>query len=612
MSKHEDEEELKKPDSFPAIETFRQWFEDSVEAFRNARKLAERDRDFYLGKQWTEKEISTLKDRGQPVVIFNLIRDKVNTIKGLEIQSRTKPKAWPRNPGDENAANAATDALTFVHDNVKWNVKRTKLREEIMIEGQCYAELGVEFRGDEAIITNRRIPWDRGFIDPHSTEPDGHDAKYIGEAIWMDLVDARRRFKGKEDILAATMSGETSDAIDDQTYKDKPRDQLFSDTKRKRIRIIRINYLFQGVWNWAIFTFSGLLSGGEPIPFLDENGEPWNNIITQAMYVDRENQRSGIVRDFISPQEESNMRRSKALHLATMRQGVLIKGSGTTVAKVKKELKRADGIVEVNQHDDFRILDHNDQIIANINLLNDARDTIRGQGANPALSGERGAGDSGIAIQRQQIGGFTELASYMDTGRQLDMQVYEGNWRLIQQFWTEERWIRVTDDDNKPRFVGLNRPTTVGEEFVKEKESQGLQQEQIDALVQNLPPQDQATFNSPSGMIENEPAEIMVDIILDETADLPTLRHDEFQILANLAANGVPIPPDLLIANSSLRNKDEIVERMKQTNPLVEAAGQLDLKEKTVEIDKTISETMENQVDTALKEKELGQPTTLQ
>ncbi len=601
----EQEKALAKPSSFPAIEVFRKMFEDSVEAFRDARTLSERDRDFYLGIQWTEKEQQVLRDRGQPVVTSNRIRGKMNTIKGLEIQSRTQPKAWPRNRGDEDAANAATDALRFVADRTKWNSTRTKLREEIGIEGQCYVELSVEFKGDEAQITNRRIPWDRGFIDPHSTKPDGSDARYMGEAIWMDLNVARRRFPRKKDILTDTMATQIDRDNDGETYEDKPRDQVFFDRKRQRIRIIRINYIFKDEWNWAIFTFAGLLSGGEVSPFVDEDGEPWNNILTQAMYIDRDNQRSGIVRDMISPQEEINFRKSKSLHLATFRQGVLLRGSGTDAKKVKAQLKRADGIVEPNSTGDFQILDHNDQIISNLNLLQEAKQEIDGQGPNPALQGERGAGDSGIAIQRQQIGGFTELASYMDAGRDLDISVYEHNWLLIQQFWTEERWIRVTDDENNPRFVGLSVPLTGGDEFMLALEEAGLppevQQEQLQRAQQD------PRFNQPTGEIENDPAEIDIDIILDETIDLPTLRHEEFQILANLAQNGIPIPPDLLIENSTLRNKDAILERMRGSNPLVEAAGQLDLKEKTADIDKTISETMENQADTALKIKELEQ-----
>jgi len=620
MADNETEDALKDVDSVPAIAILRKWFEDSVEAFQDADQRSERDRDFYDGIQWTATQIRELEARGQPIMTSNMIRKDINTIKGLEIQSRTQPKAWARNPGDENAADAATDALRFVYDNTKYSDTRTKLREEMAIEGSCYIELGVEFKGDQAVITNRRIPWSRGFIEPHSSENSGLDAKYLGEAIWMDLVTARLKWPDKEDVLTDSLSDGDNTAgttAQNDKYEDKPREQVWSDKTRKRIRIIRMNYKFKGVWNWAVFTFSGLLSGGTTIPYLDEDGEPWNNILTQATYVDRDNQRSGVVRDMISPQKEVNMRKSKALHLMTMRQFKLEKGSGNTVAKVKKELNRADGGVELNKHEQLQIIDHNDQISQNLALMQEAKNEINNQGPNPALSGQSGAGDSGIAIQRQQVGGFTPLTPYMDAGRNLDIRVYEGNWLLIKQFWKGERWIRITDDENKPRFIGISRPTTVGEEFVREKLDQGIPQEEVDALVQALPPQDQEAFDSPSGSVENDPAEINVDIILDEITDLPTLRHEEFILLAGLLRDGIPIPIPELIANSTLRNKDKIIEKMEaatQNQAAQQAAAQaaqLEAAGKQADTDKTVSETMENQADTALKIQELETPLEL-
>ncbi len=51
--------------------------EDWEETTDSSNKLAERDRDYFDGKQLTSEEIKALSDRGQPDVIFNVIRSKV-------------------------------------------------------------------------------------------------------------------------------------------------------------------------------------------------------------------------------------------------------------------------------------------------------------------------------------------------------------------------------------------------------------------------------------------------------------------------------------------------------------------------------------------------------
>lgn len=86
-------------------------FEEAEDSTREARERAERDRDYYDGKQWTSSEEAALKKRGQPVVTFNRIQRKVNYLKGLEAQMRKDPKCFPRTPGDDGSAQAATDAL---------------------------------------------------------------------------------------------------------------------------------------------------------------------------------------------------------------------------------------------------------------------------------------------------------------------------------------------------------------------------------------------------------------------------------------------------------------------------------------------------------------------
>mgnify|MGYP003635269528 CR=1 FL=1 len=61
----------------------------------------------------------------------------------------------------------------------------------------------------------------------------------------------------------------------------------------------------------------------------------------------------------------------------------------------------------------------------------------------------------------------------------------------------------------------------------------------------------------------NMVSEMDVDIIMEETPDIPTIQQEQFSEIAALAAGGVPIPPDLLIEASSLRNKKAKIEKIR-------------------------------------------------
>jgi len=284
------------------------WFEASEDATDRARELSEKDRDYYLGIQWTSEEKQILVDRGEPCVTINRIRRKVDFNTGFQIQSRTRPRALPRTPADDDASEAATDGIRFVCDNNNYDRIRTKAREDIYVEGIGGIFVDVEVNNEEFEIILRRVAWDRFFFDPHSAADDFADARYMGEVIWMDADRAEERWPDKKDIVENSFNQEDTD----DTYSDKPTSRVWTDPRRKRLRVVNIFYLKEGDWWVATFTRSGFFVDPKEVLFVDELGATQNPLIAQSLYVDRDNMRSGGVRDMVSPQDEVNKRRSKA------------------------------------------------------------------------------------------------------------------------------------------------------------------------------------------------------------------------------------------------------------------------------------------------------------
>src|SRR5262245_15518927 len=88
-------------------------FEESEDSSYDARKQAERDRDYFDHKQWTDSEVATLEKRGQPVVTANRIAPKINFLIGLEKDQRIDPRVLPRTPAHEQDADAARHAQKY-------------------------------------------------------------------------------------------------------------------------------------------------------------------------------------------------------------------------------------------------------------------------------------------------------------------------------------------------------------------------------------------------------------------------------------------------------------------------------------------------------------------
>ena len=542
-------------------------FETAEEATRSARQKSERDRDYYDEKQWTETELATLEKRGQPGIVNNRIKRKVNSMMGLEKQARKDPRAFPRNPDDEQAAKAATDAIRYVCDNSRWDDKRSQCAKELAIEGTCAVMVGAVGTKTGQDPDIRRIAWDRFYYDPTSSEFDFADAKYMGVVIWMDLDDAKRKYPSAADIFESTWAQARS--ID--TFDDKPSNSLWADYKRKRVRLCE-HYCNDGGWTFSIFTKGGFVEAPRASPYLDDEGKPENPIKAVSLYVDRDNNRYGEVRTMIGPQDAINKGESKALHWINENQMRISPAVGMSPEKARKEMGRADGVF-VGEPGDVERLNNNDRISATMQMVQLAKDEIDSQSINAALQGKQSQDLSGKAILAQQQGGMLEAASYLDCVRVLSIAVYRSVWGRVRQYWQDERWLRVSGDEQNLRFVGLNRPVTALQQAA---EKMGITKDNMESAPPEALQQLQMLAQDPRASqvvaVENNVSELDVDIVIDEGIDTPTVQAEQFDTLAKMLPGLGPLGQSpqmmkMLIKASSLRDKEELLE-------LIEPKGQ--------------------------------------
>ena len=529
------------------------YFESAEQASETYRAEAEAWRDYRNGNQWTSAEAATLAKRKQPMVTIDRIGPKVDFLLGMESAQRSDPKAFPRTPEEEQGAEAASDALRYVMDASQWDEVRSECFDHFIVEGLCGVDIQLRDKGQEKCIDIKPIHWDRVFFDPHSRRRDFTDAKYVGQFVWMDLEDAILQWPGKEDALNATMSSETG-----QTYEDVPR-LRWADPKRKRVRIAEMWTQESGKVFHSTFTKAGVLERMES-PFLNEDGQPESGFVFGSCYVDRDGNRFGVVKRWISLQDEINKRRSKAMHLMNTRQtyGNALTGEK---GKLKAELAKPDGHVELEGDakfgQDFGVIPTTDMAAAQFQLLQDAKQEIDAVGVNAAMSGTEQRVMSGRALMARQEMGQNELGPVFDWFKSWQLAVYRKVWNRVRQYWTAEKWVRVTDDERNIRFVGLNAPITLGEQIMERMKSEG---------VEVTPDMERQAKESPALQqvvgVRNNVQELDVDITLDTAPAIASLQIEQFQGLIELAKGGVPIPPTALIKASSLRNKDAILEEM--------------------------------------------------
>jgi hypothetical protein len=235
-------------------------------------------------------------------------------------------------------------------------------------------------------------------------------------------------------------------------------------------------------------------------------------------------------------------------------------------------------------------------------------------GPNEALRGNSGS-ISGRAKQLDQEGGAIQIGPLLDQVRHFQKRVARATWNRVRQFWNEETWVRVTDDEQKLKFVGLNVPVTAGEQQVEQMKGMGLPPEQLQAAVMQIAQNPMAQMVTSK---KNDVATMHVDIIIEEAPDTVTLQQEQFETLAQLAGSGM-IPPgpnvmEVMVEASGLRNKQKLLEKLKgggEMSPEQQQAmaeqqaaakrmGDAEVRKKEAEADKAAADAGKTVVETAV------------
>src|SRR5665213_2534551 len=411
----------------PDLETLKRYFTEARDLTAVARTKSLTCIDYYDGDQFTPDQLDKLHQRGQPPVVINRLKVAINGIIGVTDRGRSDPRAWPRNPGDEGSADAATDVLRFIADFNKLKRLKQDCFWDMLVPGTMAALVGVD---DDLQVTITQVRWEEFFADPRSRRRDWKDARFVGIAKWMYADDAAALYPAKAEAIEATVAnGVGGGMAPDASYQDRPLNApgtagAWVDRRQGRLMVVEIYYRQDG-WKRCVFTGSDILDAG-PSPYLDHRGRPDCPIEAMSAYVRRDNARYGAAWDMLGVQDEINKRRGKALHLLTVSR---IEASDPQAIDVdrdvaRKEAARPDGVLPLG----WKMSPNTAEMAGNLELLQEAKGEIERLGLSPAVVGRDGADASGRALLARQQGGLIELANLYGALEDWELRVYRQCW----------------------------------------------------------------------------------------------------------------------------------------------------------------------------------------
>lgn len=535
------------------------------------------DEDYFDSIQYTDNEIQALKDRGQPATVYNVIQQTVNWVTGAEKRGRTDFKVLPRGKEDSKQAEGKTKYLKYLSDVNRTQFHRSRAFEDSVKVGIGWLEEGVQDEDDGEPIYCRYESWRNVLFDSASTELDGSDMRYIFRSKWVDEDIAKALFPTRtaqiedavvDSSLYSSFETDDGDLAMDQGEWDRGESGALGTVithSRRRVRLIeawyrmpeKVQKLRGGPFSGqaydesdprhseqvgankailvekvmmrtrvCIMTTSDLLWDGES-PYRHNK---FKFIPIWGYKRGRDGLPYGIIRSLRDIQDDVNKRMAKALHIISTNKVVMDEGAlpdGTSIEDFAAEVSRPDAIIikrpgkELVLNADRELepahLEFASRNIAMIQQVGGVTDELLGRATNAT---------SGIAVQKRQEQGSLATSRFFDNLRLAEQMRGEIELSLVEQFATEEKQFRITNQRGSPEFVTIN-----------------------------------------DGLPENDITRTKADFVISEADWRATMREAAVSELTELVSKMPPqvgmVVLDLVVESMDIPNRDEIVKRIR-------------------------------------------------
>ena len=549
--------------------------------------MAQKCDEYYQGQQWDADDESALEAEGRPALTINTILPTVNTILGEQSTRRADVQFKPRRGGDQEVANTLTKLYLQISDNNKLDwVEQQVFADGLIMDGRGYFDVRMDFSDhiEGEVRITAKDPLDI-LIDPDAKDADPKTWNEVFETKWMTLDEIEELYgKKKSERLLFVAENGMSFGPDSVEYQESrygdtennddhfgagvPGDDEYRNVKSLRVverqhkKITRVQFFVdpntgdqrQVPEGWSEakakkfakqYDMSLISKVIRKVRWtvtcdkvvLHDDWSPYNDFtIVPFFCYFRRGQPFGIIRNLLSPQEQLNKIASQELHIVntTANSGWMVE-SGSLIGMTPDDLEEhgaetglvleyARGTNPPQKIQPNQIPTGLDRIAAkaaaNIQTIS---------GINDSMLGTDSAEVSGIAIQAKQNRGAVMIQVPLDNLRKARHYLAEKVLNLVQSFYTEQRIIQVTNEDDplKPREEMLINEMT------------------------------------PEGTIVNDLTVGEYDVIIATAPARDSFDEIQFAEALNLRQAGVVIPDDAIIEYSHLARKGELAKRIR-------------------------------------------------
>jgi hypothetical protein len=538
---------------------------------------------YVIGEQWLQTDLNTLQLQRRPAITVNKILSTISTILGEQIYNRTEVLFRPSNGAPDGVAEALNKVWMQISQDNQLPWVRSDVFCDGIIRSRGFYDVRMDFADDmQGEVSIDLLNSKNVIVDPDAEEYDPdywndvfitkwltwqdvavlyneEDAEYLrdfdvsGYPYGYDSIErVRDRFAGAIPMggyygVGDRVGERRNIRVLERQYRKLDKQEHFVDVVTGDMRPIpldwdrnRIAALLEKAGGQIstvkklIKRIRWMVTAGNVV--LHDDWSPYKHFTVVPFFPHfRYGRTVGIVENLLGPQEILNKVSSQELHIvnSTANGGWKIEEnslvnmsveelevSGAQTGLVIEYKKGAQPPEKIQPNQTPTGLDRvSYKAEEHIKTISNVSDSMQGFDREDVAA-------KAIAYKRQQ--GSVNLTKVMDNLQRTDWILARNVLDLVQQYYTEERVIHVTHEDvtREAERITVNQP------------------------------------DPSTGAILNDLTLGEYNIVITTTPYRDSLEDSQFEQARALREMGVAIPDDVLIENSRLQRRQEIIKRM--------------------------------------------------
>ena len=578
---------------------------------------------FFVGEQWLQQDLNALALQRRPAITINKIISTLGTLFGEQIYNRSETIFRPSSGATPELAEVMTKVFKQVGQNNQLPWVRSELFADGIIRSRGFVEMRLDFTDSmvgELVIENMNSK--NVVIDPDAEEYDPDkwmdcfvtkwvtpqdiavlygedDAEYLkqkdGSAFpygYDSIERVRDRFGGvlplagyygvhephgvRRNVRLLERQYRRLDKqehfVDVQTGDMRPiphswdRNRIAAVLEKAGGRVSTTKKLVKRI-RWTV-TADNVVLHDDWSPYKHFTLVPYFPYFRYGRTV-------GLVENLLGPQELLNKVSSQELHVVntTANSGWKLKAGSLknmSIEELEQRGAQTGLVIELDDITSAEKIQPNQTPQGLDRISYKAEEHIKTiSNISDSMMGFDREDVAAKAIQAKQSRGSVNMTKVMDNLERTDYIIARNALDIIQEYYTEPRIMNITHDDLR------------------------MQSETIEVN----------TYDEVEDAIQNDLTIGEYDIIITSTPFRATLEDSQFEQAVSMREAGVQIPDEVLIENSRLQRKSDILKNLdaQKNSPEAQQTAALQMRKMEAEVVTLEAEAIQKQADAKLK-----------